>query len=555
LRRGRSKLRSTAIAAALLAVLGGLSLSSASLADAPGENVFAGIWSISVAGRSGSLTFKVVTATSGAADLTGSGGTACTAPSTYYYGSLTSPLLNGQIAACTVDTPDHLVGRFSQGNDLGDWDVTFTAPDTFAGTLDFRGTDHSVAASFAGHTPDDGCCAGPAPGTPASGSPPPSTPPSGTPPASGSGTTTNPGSTAPTSTSPQGSSPPPGSSPTSSAPQGGTPTASTPAGSPVSKPSSPEHAQAVVVIPEPAPGTSATVSSPNRLAANAPAASLDLTDSLGDFPGTTIVAPGELHVQPTGETVACWLIGPDPLQVPSSAYGQSLDLKLFYGRLKAAEAYTACAGSVRAITGAGGGAPSPTPQPPTTGCSAQRIVIAMAVHSGLITGARPVASPPAGPSSVRYSCLRAVNGSLTIAVTAPGKGGLPAVFGSHLQLGVVRPASAPARNATLSFAFGGSLSGPARGATSWTGSWNSNHGAVRLTQHGTKVTGTYPACAGKAVITGKVSGSSLSGTWSQPCDSRGGRLRFTLGPTGETFSGTWGYGSDAMTLSWDATRS
>ena len=57
-------------------------------------------------------------------------------------------------------------------------------------------------------------------------------------------------------------------------------------------------------------------------------------------------------------------------------------------------------------------------------------------------------------------------------------------------------------------------------AASWTGAWNTDFGAMSLTESGNHVTGTYAYCNGTATISGQVTGSTLTGTWTQPCNSR-----------------------------------
>jgi hypothetical protein len=93
-----------------------------------------------------------------------------------------------------------------------------------------------------------------------------------------------------------------------------------------------------------------------------------------------------------------------------------------------------------------------------------------------------------------------------------------------------------------------------RSAASWTGRWNTNFGAMRLLQSGRQVTGTYATCGGTASIGGRVNGSNFDGTWSQRCNSRSGRLHFSLATDGRSFRGTWSYGNATPTMPWNGKR-
>ena len=91
---------------------------------------------------------------------------------------------------------------------------------------------------------------------------------------------------------------------------------------------------------------------------------------------------------------------------------------------------------------------------------------------------------------------------------------------------------------------------------SWAGRWETNWGALTLTQSGTTVTGSYTHDGGK--ITGTVSGTTLTGTWSEgptfagPNDA--GPLVFKLGADGKSFSGLWNYEGKTPDKSWNGTR-
>ncbi|HWH10003.1 MAG TPA: hypothetical protein VG165_02665 [Solirubrobacteraceae bacterium] len=527
----KSKLPRRLAIGAAVAALGYWSVASVA-ADA--ANPFSGSWSTKAGGSApGTLTLNVVSASVGAAQLQGFGGAPCAQPTTYYYGNYDNLGSTGEISGCTP-TPDHLLGRFHSDSPqaghsaYGDGDITFVAPNTFSGQLTYEGSSYSYTGTLA--------TTAPSPTPPPPGSPPTTTPPP------------IPKPTGPPSSTPSGASPPTssGSQPTSSTPSGSSSTSQI-SGSPLSQPTSlpalPGSGR--VILAEPAPDASATVISPDLLAWTPAATLLSVTDSRGDFPGMTIVGPGELASQSFGETVACWLIGPDAPGIPAGVYGKSIALGFFRGRLHASDAYTTCAGVAQSILAAAAAQPAATAsQAPQSGCAARRIDVAIQAHSGLITDATPVNGPVPASGALSYACQRRADGSLRISVADGLKGGLPAALGTHLVLGVVRAANAQARQATLAFAFG----------PSWTGSWHTTRGAMRLTQNGGRLTGTYAACAGKATVAGDVTGRSFTGTWRRPCDSRGGRLHFTLAADGQTFKGSWGNHGAAPTMSWNASR-
>jgi hypothetical protein len=94
-------------------------------------------------------------------------------------------------------------------------------------------------------------------------------------------------------------------------------------------------------------------------------------------------------------------------------------------------------------------------------------------------------------------------------------------------------------------------------STPWTGTWDTIHGTMDLTQSKNQVTGTY-GDAGR--ITGTVSGNTLTGTWSEPPSYQppdgAGDFTFTLSADGNSFSGNWRYGSGTGDWdgSWSGTR-
>jgi hypothetical protein len=88
------------------------------------------------------------------------------------------------------------------------------------------------------------------------------------------------------------------------------------------------------------------------------------------------------------------------------------------------------------------------------------------------------------------------------------------------------------------------------------GEWDSNWGLMNLEQSGSSVSGSYTWDDGK--ISGSYSGGILTGEWSEspsysPPDDAGGFV-FTISDDCNSFSGTWGYGSESTGGGWSATR-
>ena len=78
----------------------------------------------------------------------------------------------------------------------------------------------------------------------------------------------------------------------------------------------------------------------------------------------------------------------------------------------------------------------------------------------------------------------------------------------------------------------------------WTGEWDSDFGAMSLSQSGTAVTGFYTHDQGK--FTGTVKGRKLTGRWSEAPTYSGanydaGPAILTISADGKSFSGDWGY--------------
>ncbi len=79
----------------------------------------------------------------------------------------------------------------------------------------------------------------------------------------------------------------------------------------------------------------------------------------------------------------------------------------------------------------------------------------------------------------------------------------------------------------------------------WTGSWETDFGAMELRQSGDKVTGTYDHDGGR--IRATISGSRLEGklseapTYKPPNDA--GDVQLLMSADGLSFTGRWRYGS------------
>jgi hypothetical protein len=89
---------------------------------------------------------------------------------------------------------------------------------------------------------------------------------------------------------------------------------------------------------------------------------------------------------------------------------------------------------------------------------------------------------------------------------------------------------------------------------SFTGTWNTTYGPMQLTQNGNQVTGSYVICNGAATISGSVSGRTLDGTWTEPCDGGQGGIHFVLSNDGTSFTGLWGQGTNPPGAAWNGTR-
>ncbi|NPV06940.1 MAG: hypothetical protein HPY83_03120 [Anaerolineae bacterium] len=96
----------------------------------------------------------------------------------------------------------------------------------------------------------------------------------------------------------------------------------------------------------------------------------------------------------------------------------------------------------------------------------------------------------------------------------------------------------------------------ANATCTWSGTWDTTYGTMVLAQAGDHVTGTYTYNGGR--IDGTVTGTLLSGTWSEapdylPPDSAGD-IEFTMAADCGSFSGRWRYGSTGDWQGWDGTK-
>jgi hypothetical protein len=212
-------------------------------------------------------------------------------------------------------------------------------------------------------------------------------------------------------------------------------------------------------VPEPAPGGSVTASSPKPLPAGATKVGVTVASSGGDLKGTTIVGKGGL-AQQVGEAVAaCWLIGPDALQIPSNddvlkSLLSSENFRRYFPRFTFKQQLQFCMLIVERLATSekvNGFGPRST-QSAAGGCRAQRLAFAIRTRSGRIASVRRTKSALTA-TSVRYSCT-AAGGKTRITVDGRTKGGLRKMLGTKLDLGVVRAKTAPSRGAKVTFTFG-----------------------------------------------------------------------------------------------------
>ncbi len=147
------------------------------------------------------------------------------------------------------------------------------------------------------------------------------------------------------------------------------------------------------------------------------------------------------------------------------------------------------------------------------------------------------------------TCTRTSSG-LTIHLHSTGTD-LRGLFGARLLLGLYQRSG----NATAQVTFSNNAAPPPPPPPTFTGNWTTTwFGAMHLTQTGNQVMGTYALCNGAATISGTVTGSTLDGTWTEPCDGGQGRVHVALSADGNSFSGQWGEGTKTPSVSWTGTR-
>lgn len=74
------------------------------------------------------------------------------------------------------------------------------------------------------------------------------------------------------------------------------------------------------------------------------------------------------------------------------------------------------------------------------------------------------------------------------------------------------------------------------------GIWDTTYGEMRITQRGTKVTGTYTS--GEGLIEGEVVGDELRVRWHERGNQTGGYATYKMSDDGNAFTGPWNYDTD-----------
>jgi hypothetical protein len=215
------------------------------------------------------------------------------------------------------------------------------------------------------------------------------------------------------------------------------------------EPTAPKTAKSTRTVAAPAPGQSVTVEAP-KPTPTAKKATLTVTGSMG-LGGTTIVADGgETKPGSPGEAVAaCWLIGPDALQVTTKVALKFLGNPKVQEKLRsqrANERLITCLYFVLYVM------TEPDParllHGPSAGCGAQRVELGVRQEGSVVHLRAKVGTP--ADAAVRYSCT--AKGSATT-LTANAGGGLRSALGETMELGVARTPDAPT-GGTLRFDFG-----------------------------------------------------------------------------------------------------
>jgi hypothetical protein len=220
--------------------------------------------------------------------------------------------------------------------------------------------------------------------------------------------------------------------------------------------------------PMPPPGESVKTSSPEAIPPKARRTETSVTNSSGNLTNTTVVADGEGGT--AGEAVAaCWLIGPDALNLPEKigAYTRAkivADFADYDRRIEEARKkgdvetvneltqrrFIGCLALVEDLGKKASGSSTAA----ANGCQATRLqVIVKRNRRGRATGLKVVRRKP-GKREVRYSCGPSGPGAITITADGRRRGGLRAGLGKKLDFGVVRERGAESDSGRLAFRFG-----------------------------------------------------------------------------------------------------
>ncbi|MGE5405292.1 MAG: hypothetical protein ACM3PP_10205, partial [Candidatus Saccharibacteria bacterium] len=98
---------------------------------------------------------------------------------------------------------------------------------------------------------------------------------------------------------------------------------------------------------------------------------------------------------------------------------------------------------------------------------------------------------------------------------------------------------------------------PPKPVISWSGTWNTTWGEMKLTQDGSNINGTYVHATGK--ISGTLNGRTFTGKWSEaptytpPYEA--GDVVITISTDGKSMTGKWRYGTSGdWQTNWRGTR-
>jgi hypothetical protein len=207
--------------------------------------------------------------------------------------------------------------------------------------------------------------------------------------------------------------------------------------------------------PIPGPGKTTTTSSPGTIPSSARTSDTSVTSSSGNLSDTTIVADaGAERRRRHGEAVAaCWLIGPEVLDLPPDLKEAVRTKKVIdeLNRQTAAQRLNVC---ILLVNRLGARFFSGSAARPAAGCRTIRLEITVRRdRRGRIISA--LASRKRGGSrDVRYSCKLGAAGSMVITADGRRPGGLRAGLGRKLDFGVYRDRFSSAVSGTMTFGFG-----------------------------------------------------------------------------------------------------